>query len=115
MEINREYNRIDEFAKHYFKGQKIYYIFVNEYTGSKELLELKIRTHLGNVLICSQEEDPSSVCIDVEDEGMIFSSFEEAEKKYKETTVECIFKAKEIENERAKPIRKRGRPKKVSA
>lgn len=112
MEVNREY-KIDEFSRHYFKGQPIYYIFANDYTGTKELLHLTVRSHLGNVLICSQKDDPSSVCIDIEDEDMIFLSLKEAERKYKAIEVNCIFKG--VNDERAKPIRKRGRPKKVSA
>lgn len=104
MEVVRK----DEFTKHLFKGQKIFYVFVNDYTGTKELMELKIRTHLGNVIICSEEDAPSSVCIGVEDEDMIFLSQEEAKKKYKETIVECIFAKKEANDGTAKPIRKRG-------
>lgn len=109
-----------EFSKKYFKGQRYYYIYTNDFTGTKALLEIKIHTVKNNVLICNAEDDPSFICIGPEEENMIFTSYEEAKQKYRTITFASIFQPQDQREEgisggEEQPKRKRGRPRKRPA
>jgi hypothetical protein len=78
-----------DFANFYEKGQKIYYIRVFEKLGTKELLELKVRTAYPRFLVTC-EDKKACVCIGYDGKDMIFEDRKEALKVYNKIHVKAI-------------------------
>lgn len=78
-----------DFANFYEKGQKIYYIRVFEKLGTKELLELKVRTVYPRFLVTC-EDKKACVCIGYDGKDMIFEDRKEALKVYNKIHVKAI-------------------------
>ena len=77
--------RVD-YTEEYTPGMKIYYIFANELTGSKELYELVI-TKVFPEMIIAWENRGCAHMIGAEDEDNIYTSYNTAQAFFKQTTV----------------------------
>lgn len=76
-----------DFRKLYVPRQKIYYLYVNNFDGTKEVQSLTIRTIYTNSIIAF-EKDGMSRCIGSKDADMIFDTKQEAENAAKKIKVE---------------------------
>lgn len=89
--INRSKERGDEnweqdFRNDYEKGQKIYYVEINELCHTKELLELYVGTVYSKVMVCWVDRGESH-SIGIDDADKIFRDEKEAKKYYTKVRV----------------------------
>lgn len=82
---------MSEFSEEYAVGMKIYYIFVNELTGTKELYELTITKVYPNMLIAWESKGCAHM-ISPNDEDNIFTNFNTAQAFFKQTTVSAMYR-----------------------
>ena len=75
-----------DFRNDYEKGQKIYYVEINELCHTKEILELIVGTVYSKVMICWVDRGESH-SIGVEDADKIFKEEKEAKKYYQKVRV----------------------------
>ena len=75
-----------DFRNDYEKGQKIYYVEINELCHTKEILELIVGTVYSKVMICWVDRGESH-SIGVEDADKIFKEEKEARKYYAKVRV----------------------------
>lgn len=76
-----------DFRNDYEKGQKIYYVKINNLCHSKELLELYVGTIYSKVMVC-WEDKGASYSIGIDDIDKIFLTEKEAKKYYQKVRVE---------------------------
>ena len=76
-----------DFRNDYEKGQKIYYVKINNLCHSKELLELYVGTIYSKVMVC-WEDKGASYSIGIDDIDKIFFTEKEARKYYQKVRVE---------------------------
>lgn len=76
-----------DFRNDYEKGQKIYYVKINNLCHSKELLELYVGTIYSKVMVC-WEDKGASYSIGIDDMDKIFLTEKEAKKYYQKVRVE---------------------------
>lgn len=84
-EMGKE-NWEQDFRNDYEKGQKIYYIKINNLCHSKELLELYVGTVYSKVMICWVDRGESH-SIGMDDADKIFKDEKEARKYYSKVRV----------------------------
>lgn len=85
-EMGKE-NWEQDFRNDYEKGQKIYYVKINNLCHSKELLELYVGTIYSKVMVC-WEDKGASYSIGIDDIDKIFFTEKEARKYYQKVRVE---------------------------
>lgn len=85
-EMGKE-NWEQDFRNDFEKGQKIYYVKINNLCHSKELLELYVGTVYSKVIVC-WEDRGASYSIGIDDVDKIFMSEKEAKKYYQKVRVE---------------------------
>lgn len=85
-EMGKE-NWEQDFRNDYEKGQKIYYVKINNLCHSKELLELYVGTVYSKVMVC-WEDKGASYSIGIDDIDKIFFTEKEARKYYQKVRVE---------------------------
>lgn len=85
-EMGKE-NWEQDFRNDYEKGQKIYYVKINNLCHSKELLELYVGTVYSKVMVC-WEDKGASYSIGIDDIDKIFLTEKEAKKYYQKVRVE---------------------------
>ena len=84
-EMGKE-NWEQDFRNDFEKGQKIYYVKVNELCHSKELLELYVGTVYSKILVC-WEDRGASYSIGIDDMDKIFREEKEAKKYYQKVRI----------------------------
>ena len=82
---------MSEFSEEYAVGMRIYYIFANELTGTKELYELTVTKVYPNMLIAWENKGCAHM-IGVEDEDNIFTNFNTAQAFFKQTSVSAMYR-----------------------
>ena len=81
---------MSEFAEEYAVGMRIYYIFANELTGTKELYELIVKKVFPNMLIAWENRGCAHL-IEPKDEDNVFTSLGTAQAFFKQTTVTAKY------------------------
>lgn len=84
-EMGKE-NWEQDFRNDFEKGQKIYYVKINNLCHSKELLELYVGTIYSKVMVC-WEDKGASYSIGIDDIDKIFFTEKEARKYYQKVRV----------------------------
>lgn len=84
-DMNKE-NWEQDFRNDFEKGQKIYYVKVNDLCHSKELLELYVGTVYSKILVC-WEDRGASYSIGIDDMDKIFREEKEARKYYQKVRI----------------------------
>lgn len=85
-EMGKE-NWEQDFRNDYEKGQKIYYVKINNLCHTKELLELYVGTVYSKIMVC-WEDKGASYSIGIDDVDKIFLTEKEAKKYYQKVRVE---------------------------
>lgn len=78
------------FAEYYAKGENIYYVSVNDWIGTKELVELKIRTIYPRTII-GYEDNAGCHVIGYNNKDRIFRDKGEAQQYVKTIKVEALY------------------------
>ena len=79
-----------DFRDEYFKGDNIYYVYINEFTGTKAIIPLKIRTVYARTMI-GYEENACCHLIGIDSKDNLFRNKSEAESFYKNIIIAAKY------------------------
>lgn len=79
-----------DFRDYYSKGQEIYFAYVNEYIGEKEILKIKIRTIYARTMV-GYEENACCHMIGYNTRDQLFNNKSEAENFLKTIKVKAKY------------------------
>ena len=79
-----------DFREYYTKGQEVYYVYVNELMGEKQILKIKIRTVYARTLV-GYEENAGCHMINYNTRDQIFQNRSEAEAFFKTIKIKAKY------------------------
>ncbi len=83
-----------KFNEIYMPGDIVWYVKINNLTGTKELVCGRVRTTYAAVLILTDEDNNGSHVIDISEADQIFRDEKSARELYQSTTVTAQFGGK---------------------
>lgn len=80
-----------KFNEIYMPGDIVWYVKINNLTGTKELVSGRVRTTYANVLILTDEENNGSHVIDISEADRIFRDERSARELLQSITITAQF------------------------